>query len=665
MAERLANAGSTYLRQHVGDLVDWWPWGDEALAQARELGRPLLISIGYATCHWCHVMSTESFQDPKIAKFINENFIAVKVDRQERPDVDAAYLQATLQLTGSAGWPMTLFATPDGTPFFAGTYYPPEPRPGTPSFREVLEAIQGAWENRHDEVVESAAAIAVQLDEATDPPEAKLDLWRALDRIAEDFDPINGGFGISPKFPAASLVDALLVKGDPKSLDMAQRSLDAMLRGGIHDQIGGGFHRYAVDAAWVVPHFEKLLVDNALLLGSYLRGWRRTADHDDTLRALLEHTAYGIVGFLDRELKLPSGAFAAGLDADSCDIRGVVHEGIYYLWNQELLVDALGEEEANWASHVFHVTRQGTFEDGLSTLQLRGRPDFAHLEAVGEKLLGEREERFRPATDSLVVAAWNGWLIESLCWGAMLFNEPSWLASATAAATYLWETHWDESRLARTSFEGVAGSHGQADDYGAVAAAFATLSGILGDSTWLRRGEALLDAAMAKFRAEDGGFYDAEPGVFLRTRSFTESASPTGCAALIAALRQVGAMAGRDDLLAAADSAAATMVPALIESPRFCGAALADAFVSDEARRGLGRAVAVVVTDDPFDELARATWRLAPAGTVIIAAKAETSGFAHHLAGRTEGAAYVCRGSVCFEPVTNYEELKDPLWRRA
>lgn len=665
MAERLANAGSTYLRQHVGDLVDWWLWGDEALAQAEELGRPLLISIGYATCHWCHVMSTESFQDPEVAKFINENFVAVKVDRQERPDVDAAYLQATLQLTGSAGWPMTIFATPDGTPFFAGTYYPPEPRPGTPSFRQVLDAIHGAWADRRGEVTESAAAIAVQLAETPEAPEAKLDLWKALDRIADDFDPINGGFGLTPKFPSASLIDALLVKGDPKSLDMAQRSLDAMLRGGIHDQIGGGFHRYAVDQAWVVPHFEKLLVDNALLLGAYLRGWRRTADHDDTLRALLEHTAYGIVGFLERELKQPGGAFAAGLDADSCDIRGVVHEGIYYLWNQELLVDALGEDEANWASHAFHVTRQGTFEDGLSTLQLRGRPDFDRLAQVGEKLLSEREQRFHPATDKLIVAAWNGWLIESLCWGAMLFNEPSWLASATAAASYLWETHWDEDRLARTSYEGVAGSAGQAEDYGAVAAAFATMAGVLGDARWLRRAEAILDAALGRFRADDGGFYDSEPGVFLRPRALTESASPTGASALVAALRQVGAMADRGDLLEIADAAAAPNLTALIESPRFCGAALADAFVTDEARRGLGRAVAVVVTDDPFDELARAAWRLAPAGTTIIAAKAGEEGFAHHLENRAERAVYVCRGTVCFEPVTNYEDLKDPLWRRA
>lgn len=665
MAERLAESKSTYLRQHLGNPVDWWPWGDEAFAHAAETGRPVLVSVGYATCHWCHVMSSESFEDPLVAAYINEHFVPIKVDRQEHPDVDAAYLQATLALTGAGGWPMNVFTTAEGVPFFAGTYFPAEAQPGSPSFLQVLEAIAGAWADRRGEVLESAGAIALKLGEAPLEVDAKLDLWRVQERIAEDFDAIHGGFGLAPKFPSATLIDALLVKGDRQSLDLAQRSLEAMARGGICDQVGGGFHRYAVDQAWVVPHFEKLLVDNALLLGTYIRGWRRTADHDDTLRALFEHTAYGIFDFVNRELRLEAGAFAAGLDADSCDIRGAVHEGVFYLWNQDLLVDALGAEDANWASHVFHVTRQGTFEDGLSTLQLRGTPDFEKLAKVNAALLAEREQRFRPATDELVIASWNAWLIDSLVWGALVFNEPTWLEAAKECATYLWETHWDGTKLARTSFRGEAGAIGQADDYGATAQAFATLSGALGDPIWLARAELILDAALPLFAAAGGGFYDSEPGVFQRPRSFTESAAPTGTSAMIAALRAVGAMTDRVDLVAEADAAAATLQPTLIESPRFCGASLEDAQISDEARRGLKRAVAVVVAHDPFDELARATWRLAPAGTTIITAAAGTQGFAHHLQGRDARAVYVCRGTVCFESVDSYEELKEPLWRRA
>ena len=665
MADRLRDSASTYLQHHAGNPIDWWPWGDEALAEARQSGRPLLISIGYASCHWCHVMASESFTDPEIAAFVNAHFVPVKVDRQEHPDVDAAYMRATQALTGAGGWPMTVFATPDGVPFFAGTYFPPEPRHGTPSFRQVLDAMADAWDTRRDEVVSSATAIAAHL--APDAPEdaPKLDLWAAVGLVAADFDAINGGFGGAPKFPPATLIDALLVKGDPQSLDMAQRTLESLARGGIHDQVGGGFHRYSVDAAWTIPHFEKMLYDNALLLGAYVRGWRRTADHSPAQRALFEHAAYGIVSFLERELRAEGGAFMAALDADSCDIRGAVHEGIFYLWNHDLLVDALGADDANWASHAFHVTRAGTFEDGLSTLQLRGTVDFVRLDDVATRLLAERAARFRPETDEQIVAAWNGWTIESLLWGALVFGERAWLDLATGAAEYLWRVHWDGARLARTSMDGVPGTPGAADDYGAVASSFARLAGVLGDARWLRRAEALLDVALDTFDAPDGGFFDAAEGVFQRPRSFTEASVPTGTSSLVSALRVVGLMADRPDFTERADAAAATLRGTVAASPRFAGAALEDALVTDDARRGLRPAVAVVITDDPLDDLARAAWRLAPAGTAIIAGRPGTTGFAHHFDNRDEPAAYVCRGTVCFEPVTDYADLKDPLWRRA
>ncbi|MBB1571054.1 MAG: thioredoxin domain-containing protein, partial [Propionibacterium sp.] len=480
------------------------------------------------------------------------------------------------------------------------------------------------------------------------------------------FDLIHAGFGTAPKFPSATVLDALLVRGDAQSLELAQRTLEAMARGGIHDQVGGGFHRYATDPGWVIPHFEKMLDDNALLLGTYIRGWRRTADHDEGLRALLERTAYGIAGFLERELRDENGAFMAGLDADSCDIRGAVFEGIHYLWTPELLFDALGDEDGDWATQVFHVTAGGTFGEGLSTLQLRGRPDLDRLAEVSARLLTERGHRFRPATDRLVVTAWNALAISSLVTGALIWNEPHWLDLALDTARYLAEAHLAGGELRHSSLAGqVNPQAATAEDHGTLADAFAILAGATGDAAWLRRAEPLCDRALEIFSAEDGGFFDAEAGeLFVRSRSLTDNVTPSGTSALVRALRRGGLMAEHPGLLARADAAAATTWATVAENPRFAGSALEDLMVTDEARRGLRPAMVVVSSGDPFDELARAAWRLAPAGSVILTAPAGTGGFGSWLEGREKRAVYVCRGDRCFDPVTDYTELKTPLWHR-
>ena len=668
MVNQLTESSSDYLRQHAHQAVDWWAWSPEALAEAARRDVPILLSIGYASCHWCHVMSHESFDDAEVAAYINEHFVPIKVDRQQLPDVDAAFMTATQAMNnGNGGWPMTAFLTPEGRPFFTGTYFPPEPQPGMPSFRQVLGAMADGWHSRRDKLRASADYIVATLAPATtEPPSAAPDLREAIDEVEKSFDLIHGGFGQAPKFPAPTLLDALLVKGDPRSLEIAQRSLESMARGGIYDQVGGGFHRYSVDPGWVVPHFEKMLYDNALLLGAYVRGWRRTADHDEGLRALYERTAYGIVEWLEREMVSPEGAFISGLDADSCDIRGAVHEGIFYLWNPDLLDDALGKELGDWAAETFHVTRGGTFEDGLSTLQLRGRPDFAKLEEVCGVLLEERANRFRPASDNLVVAAWNGWTISSLVSGALIFNEPGWLELAVRAADHLASVHVVDGALRRSSRDGEAdAAEGGADDYGAVIEAFTLLAGATGDSTWLQRAVGLADRAVEVFRHPDGGFYDAvETGLFQRPRSVTDNVTPGGTSALIAGLRTAGLLAERADLVARADEAAKTTWVSVAETPRFTGSALADLMISDEARRGLKPAVAVVVSGDPLGELSRAAWRLAPAGSVILTAPTDAVGFGTHLEGRADGLAYVCRGTVCFDPVSDYAELKSPLWSR-
>ena len=676
MSNRLVGASSPYLQQHAHNPVDWWPWTPEAFDEARRRDVPILLSVGYAACHWCHVMAHESFEDAEVAALVNEHFVAIKVDREERPDVDAVYMKATQALTGQGGWPMTVFLTPDARPFFAGTYYPPRPAGGMPSFTQVVTALADAWANRRDEVLTSADAIVghVAQEFGALPGPERLDIPAVLERVSSDFDPVHGGFGRAPKFPAPGLIDALLVTGEPASVDIAQRTLEAMVRGGIHDQVGGGFHRYSVDAGWVVPHFEKMLYDNALLLGSYTRAWCRTADHDRGLRLIFERAVRGIVGFLADDLQLDGGGFAASLDADSCDIRGMVHEGIYYVWSPELLADALGETDADWAGDVFHVTATGTFEHGLSTLQLRGTPDWDRLDAVLDRLRAVRAERFAPGRDDKLVAAWNGFAIDSLVSAALVFGEPGWLSLAERAAAASW-TQVVGGELRRTSLDGVVGdAAGMAEDYGALALGYARLAGALGASVWLERAVLLVEAASQRFGAEDGGFYDAPAGgtgpqPFARARDTSDNPTPSGTACLVAALRLTGLLADRPDLAARADAAAATLRGVVELSPRFAGWAFADVLIGDQAGKRLAPAVAVIVTTEPtrLSEFTRAAARMAPAGTAVVAGVAGTPGFAHHFDDRDArggDTAYVCRGTVCFAPATTVKDLRDALWRR-
>lgn len=699
----LSESTSPYLLQHAANPVDWWPWGPEAFAEARRRDVPVLISVGYSACHWCHVMAHESFEDTEVAALINDNFVAIKVDREERPDVDAVYMRATQALTGQGGWPMTVFATPDGDPFFAGTYYPPEPTETQPSFTQVVGTLADAWRERRDEVQESAAAIVGQLAEINAIAEQPTPpgVWELLDAVSADFDLLHGGFGGAPKFPAPLLVDALLVKGEPGSLDLAQRTLEAMARGGIHDQVGGGFHRYAVDPGWVVPHFEKMLSDNALLLGAYTRGWRRTPQSEANLRALFERVVRGIVGWLAREMELADGGFGASLDADSADIRGMAHEGIYYVWNPELLSDALGDEDAEWAADTFHVTSTGSFEHGLSTLQLRGAPDPERLERVCERLREVRSNRFPPPRDGKVIAAWNGWAIDALVTAALVFGEESWLEMAQRAGDVLWDVHVTDAGLVRSSLDGLPSDIlAFAEDHGAVALGFARLAQATGEGRWLARAEQILEEALGRFGAEDGGFYDAAAAgeLFTRPRDVTDNPTPSGTMALVAALRVVGLLADRPDWLERADVAARTTWSTLEQNPRFAPAALTDLLTSDEARKGLRPAVAVVIDaeGDPMNDAARAAWRMAPVGTVVVSGRPGTDGFAHHFADRglvappsieatsepvhteegedeyddhaivpTDQTVYVCRGEVCFAPATTVQDIRAALWTRA
>lgn len=698
---RLGDATSPYLQQHAHQPVHWWPWGPEAFEQARQQQRPIFLSVGYAACHWCHVMAHESFDDPAIAELLNRDFVAIKVDREEHPDVDAAYMLATQAMTGQGGWPMSVFLTPDGAPFFAGTYFPPAPTGGQPGFAEVLQALAQAWHERHDEVVESAAQIRAHVEQLTpevvsaDPPS----LAAVQEQLEDQFDLVHAGWGRAPKFPAASLIDALLVRGDPVGLDLAQRTGEAMARGGICDQVGGGFHRYSTDAGWVLPHFEKMLYDNALLLGTYTRLWCRTADHDHGRRQLFERVVYRLVDWLAAEMRTEQGGFAASLDADSTDIRGMAGEGLFYLWNPELLTDALGEDDGQWAAGVFHVTRGqgpdglegGTAGHGYSTLQLRRVDDWERLDRVLHRLASVRAGRFRPARDDKVVAAWNGLLVDSLTRAAMVFGRTDWLDLALGAAQAVWSTHvvttddGAEPLLRRTSRDGRPGTtDGVTEDYAALALGFTTLAGATGDPVWLDRASWLLDRAEALFAAPDGGFFDAAPDQlrFTRPRELTDGATPSATALMAAALRATGLLAGREDLVQRADVVAATTWATVAELPRHSGASLTLAAIADQARKGLGPAeVAIVLPARPesdeaatggIERLVQAAWRMAPAGSVVVSAPSGTTGFGHlfeqrpcvKVDGQPVPTAYVCHGRVCLEPVTEWSGLKRVLWQR-
>jgi uncharacterized protein YyaL (SSP411 family) len=662
---RLALATSPYLLQHADNPVHWWSWSDEAFAAAGERQVPVFLSVGYAACHWCHVMAHESFEDAQTASVINEHFVPIKVDREERPDVDAVYMQATQALTGQGGWPMSVFLTPDRKPFYAGTYFPPTPRHGLPSFQQVLQAIIEAWQDRQSEILLSASAIAHRLSTPQAPTGAPTltaaDCAESLLLLQREFDATYGGFGRAPKFPPSMVIEALLRDGGEAAMLMAGRTLEAMARGGIYDQIGGGFSRYSVDAGWVVPHFEKMLYDNALLLGVYAHWWRRTSN------PLAERIVTETVAWLQAEMRTEQGAFAASLDADSEDDHGELREGAYYVWNRDQLRSVLGEEDAAWAAEVFSVTPTGTFEHGASTLQLQSNHDQVRLADVRERLRVARDERGRPGRDDKVVAAWNGLLVDSLVQAAMIFARPEWLQIATEAAEHVWQLHWRDGRLRRTSRDGAAGEAlGILEDYAALALAAVRLAAVHAAPVWLARAEQLLEVIMEQFTDAGGGFFDTAADaeqLYTRPQDPTDNATPSGLSAAVHALRLMAELTGLDRYTVRADQAAASASELVRRVPRFAGWLLADA-ISQTSAPGLIQ-VAVVGPDDASRAaLVHTAHQLAPAGSVVMAGMPDQPGLAL-LADRPMinnlPTAYVCRHFVCRLPVTSVDDLANQL----
>ncbi len=646
---------SPYLRQHADNPVDWYEWGDDAFAEATRRDVPILLSVGYAACHWCHVMAHDSFERADVAAVMNAHYVNVKVDREERPDVDAVYMDATTALTGRGGWPMTCLLTPDGAPFFAGTFFP------RTEFVELLVTVAQAWRERRGEVLDAGRRIvdalssAGSFDTSGAAAATAAELDEAATALVPQFDQARGGFGGAPKFPPSMVLEFLLRHhertADPMSLAMAERTMDAMGRGGMYDQLAGGFARYSVDAAWVVPHFEKMLYDNALLLRVYLHWWRLTGS------PFAERIARETADFIVRDLGTAEGGFASALDADTDGV-----EGLTYVWTPDQLREVLGPD-GEAAARLFHVTDDGTFEHGASTLQLLSDPEnVQQYQDIRTMLLAARSTRPQPARDDKIVAAWNGLALAGLAEAGVLLDA-RYLEAATRCAELLVDRHLVGGRLRRTSRDGRVGSAlAVAEDYGDLADGLLVLHQATGDPQWLAAAGELLDVALASFTDGAGGFFDTGSDaeqLVRRPKDPTDNAAPSGSSALATALVAYSALTGSLEHRAAAESALTVVTALGTRQPRFLGWALA-------AAEGLiaGPVQIAVVGENGVGELTRTAWRERPPGAVVVSGAPDADGVPL-LADRPlvggGPAAYVCRGMVCDLPVTSVQGLSRQL----
>ncbi|WP_063051180.1 thioredoxin domain-containing protein [Nocardia arthritidis] len=681
---RLGEATSPYLRQHADNPVHWREWDAEALAEARERDVPVLLSVGYASCHWCHVMAHESFEDPATAEQMNENFVCVKVDREERPDLDAVYMNATVAMTGQGGWPMTCFLTPDGEPFYCGTYYPKLPRGGMPSFTELLTAITETWRTRRDEVNQASAQVAAALrDQTAGLPDTDLTitpelLAHAVAAVLRDEDAEHGGFGGAPKFPPSALLEGLLRHwertGDGAVIDVVARTAEAMARGGIYDQLRGGFARYSVDAAWVVPHFEKMLYDNAQLLRAYAHLARRSTPAPP--ESLSRRVTREIVRFLLDDLGTAQGGFASALDADTHLEPGQPGvEGATYVWTPAELAGELGPIDGVWAAGFFGVTTAGNFEQGTSVPTRYVEPataeDAARVERVRAALIAARDRRPQPDRDDKVVTAWNGMAITALAEAAAALDEPEWTAAAVRCARFLLAQHVVDGRLRRASLGGVAGAApGILEDHAWLVTGLLALHQATGGLGWLDDAQRLLDLAIEHFADPDqpGSWFDTADDaetLVARPRDPIDGATPAGASALAEALLTAAATSEPERAARYRELADRTLergAIVLARAPRSAGQWLA---VAEAALRGpLQVAIATAEPADQPTELLAAARSAAPGGSVVLAAAPNAVPLlADRPLVRDAPAAYVCRGSVCDLPVSTPDQLRAALQR--
>ena len=675
---RLAGESSLYLRQHAGNPVDWYPWGEEALGRARDEDRPVLLSIGYSSCHWCHVMAHESFEDEATAAVMNELFVNVKVDREERPDVDALYMQATLSLAGQGGWPMTVFLTPDGRPFYAGTYFPKTARGGLPAFSDLCRAIAGAYRNRREDVESQAAEVARRLGVAAARPASTegLDgqiLDDAVVGLARIFDPLEGGFGGAPKFPPSLALEFLLLRlqrrpEDHNAREMVELTLGKMAAGGLYDQVGGGFHRYSVDGHWLVPHFEKMLYDNALLARAYALAHRVTGSPEH--RRVAEET----LDYLLREMRLPDGGFAAAQDADSPG-----GEGAFFTWTPADLGRLLTPEQARAVTVRYGVRPEGNFEGAtilhvaapMTEVEREAGPDAAALLAQARAMLYEaRSERPAPARDDKVVTAWNGLAVAAFADGGIALGRPDYVAAAEATAGFLLDSLVVDGRLRRVHTGASAAHLGQLDDHADLCHGLLRLYEATAGPRWLSAARELAGRMVELFADPDGAgfFYSGSDGEALlaRTRELEDHPTPAGNSQAAHVLVRLADLTGDATLEDRALGALRLVRGEMARFPQAFGTALialdhhlserraiAIAGAPDDPRTG-ALVAAARAGAGPFDALA--------VGDPADPAAAEAAPL---LAGRPKvdgaPAAYVCRGFACRAPVTTPEALAEAL----
>lgn len=661
MSNRLAHESSPYLRQHADNPVDWYPWDEEALARARAEDKPVFLSIGYSACHWCHVMAHESFEDERVAAILNEHFVSVKVDREERPDLDSIYLSAVQALVGTAGWPLSVFLTPDGRPFFGGTYFPPEPRYGMPAFADVLLAVVDAWRNRRAELEEGSARLVEAIRRRGEwrgsvmrEDVGRETLTLAVDNLWRDFDPVHGGFGAAPKFPQPMVLEFLLryhhATGDGRALQMVTKTLEAMARGGIYDQLGGGFHRYSVDERWLVPHFEKMLYDNAQLARVYLHAWQVTGQ--PFFRTIVEETLDNVA----REMSAPQGGFYATQDADS---EG--EEGKFFLWTAEEIRAVLGDDAEHFV-RAYGVTERGNFE-GKNVLAFVG--DLEERDALADarrRLLAARERRVRPGRDEKVLASWNGLMLAAFAEAARGLGREDYLQMAVRSGDFiLRELRTSEGRMHHAWQTGSSRINGYLDDYTHVIEGLLELYQATFEPRWYTAAQELADVMIARFCASEGGFYDTSDdheALIVRPRDLQDNAVPSGNGMASWVLLRLAGLAVEPRYADMARHSLGGMQPLMARHPLAFGQWL---IALDYA---LAHPLEIAVVGDPAAPDTRALLDVCASGyrphQVVVAG---LTGALPLLAGRGQvdgrATAYVCVDGTCRPPITDPAVLAD------
>jgi len=678
-ANQLIHETSPYLLQHAHNPVDWYPWGDQAFQRAKAEDKPVLLSVGYSSCHWCHVMAHESFEDASTAQLMNEHFVNIKVDREERPDVDTIYMRAVVGMTGRGGWPLTVFLTPEGQPFFGGTYFPPESRHGLPAFRQVLLSVSRSYRERKGQIRRSAQDVVTHIvtqDLSPSPPDLELSpliLDQAVRKLSQQYDATNGGFGAAPKFPLSMVLEFLLREfhrsGNTLALRMVERSLEKMARGGIYDQLGGGFHRYSVDERWLVPHFEKMLYDNAQLARIYLHAWQVTGN--GFFRTITEE----ILDYVVREMLEPDGGFYSTQDADS---EG--EEGKFFVWTPDEIKAALGREDGELVNQYFAVTERGNLE-GRNVLSVPRDPDVvAHLAGVPterleetiargrQRLLAVRQERVPPARDDKIIVSWNGLMLASFAEAGRVLENERYRSIATRNAQFILQELRNDGHLRRTYTAGQARINGYLEDCACLSDGLLTLYEATFDERWFLEAKSLADEMISRFKDPLGaGFYDTDgqEALLTRPRSWEDGALPSGNSMAADVLLRLAALTGDSEYEKLAEGILAVMSTTVAQHPLAFGHLLAvlNFYLSPTEE--------IAIVGDPSGDDTRQLLRVIystyrPSKVVAVGLPADAgAATVPLLAGRGQlgqrPSAYVCRRFACQQPVNTPRDLAAQL----